>query len=70
MSRRSQFGPESHIVRGPHRGAYEWTHHFDRAERHRLVQEDRAARNTVLLVLAGAIVSGLAILLVTLIGYV
>jgi hypothetical protein len=70
MSRRSQFGPESYIIRGPHRGAYEWTHHFSRAERHRLVQEDREARHTVLLVLGGALAGGLAILLVTLIGYV
>jgi hypothetical protein len=70
MSRHAQFGPDTHIVRGPHRGAYEWTHHFNRAERHRLVQEDRNARHTVFLVLGGAILAGLAILLVTLIAYV
>jgi hypothetical protein len=47
----------------------EWTHKFDRAERHRLVREDREARNTVLMVLGGAILSGLTILIITLIGY-
>jgi len=70
MSRHSQSGSKPQIVRSAHRGTYEWTHHFDRVERHRLVNDDRSARNTVLLVLAGAMFSGLAMLIVTLIGYV
>jgi hypothetical protein len=70
MSRLYYVGANLHLVRGTPRGVRESTHHFDRAERHRLVREDREARATVLLVLAGAMAAGLATMLVTLIGYV
>ena len=69
MSRLSYVGPNLHVVRGIKRGVHEWTHHFNRVERHRLVNDDRNARNTVLLVLAGAMFGGLTLLIVTLIGY-
>jgi hypothetical protein len=69
MSRHSYVGANLHIVRGEHRSTRQWTNHFHRDERHRLVKDDRAARNTVLLVLGGAMAAGLAMLIVTLVGY-
>lgn len=65
--RQNHIGPH-HSPRGPHHGPYEWIHSFDRAERHRLVGEDRQAR-TVLLILAGVVLTGLAALVVTLVAF-
>jgi hypothetical protein len=70
MWQKTYLGPHP-ISRGvPHQGQYEWIHRFKREERHRLVDEDRSARNSVLLVLATAMLGGMGVLITTLVWFI
>jgi hypothetical protein len=70
MFRMSHLGPHTFVAHDCHHRGDQWLKHFGRVERHHLVEEDRTARNTVALVLCGAMFTGLALMALTLWRYV
>lgn len=69
MWHKTFLGPHP-VSRGEHHGTYQWIHRFTRDERHHMVEEDRSARNSVFLVLAMAMISGMSVLVVTLVWFI
>jgi hypothetical protein len=65
---RTHLGPCTFVAQDSHRAGRHWVSHFQRDERHRLLEEDRSARTTVLAVLASVMLLGLVLLTVTLIA--
>ncbi len=63
FSKMSHLGPHTFVSEDHHQRGPEWLNHFDRDERHRLVDEDRNARIQVLTVLVACMVSGMSMLL-------
>lgn len=70
MFRMSHLGPHTFVSEDSHHQAPEWIRQFNREERHRLIDEDRWARNSVLFVLASAMLGGMCILVATLLWFV
>ena len=66
---RTHIGPCTFVAQDSHHTGHHWIHRFQREERHRLLEEDRVARTTVLGVLASAMLLGLIVLTVTLIAF-
>lgn len=54
------------LAHSDHRYGHEWLSHFDRQQRHQLVDDDRQARGQVARVLFGAMLFGLTMLVVLL----
>ena len=65
MFRMSHLGPHTFVGHDNHQRGGEWLSHFSRKERHRLIEEDRSARNTVGIVFFGAMLLGLSALVLT-----
>ncbi len=63
FAKMSHLGPHTFVSEDHHHRGHEWLSHFDRAERHRLINEDRAARHQVLAVFVACMGSGMAMLL-------
>lgn len=70
MFRMSHLGPHTYVSEDSHHHGPEWIHRFPRDERHQMIDEDRKARNTVLFILSLAMLSGMSVLLATLIWFV
>ena len=70
MSKSMNLGPHTFVSQDSHAHGAEWVHSFDRAERHRLVEEDRSARTHVAIVLGTAMTFGLVLLIIALVMFV
>ena len=68
MFRMSHLGPHTYATGAPHRTGRFWTR-IRREERHRLIEEDRTARNRVLGILASVMLFGLSLLVFTLVAF-
>jgi hypothetical protein len=55
----THLGPHTHVSEDSHHAGDQWIDHFTRDERHRLVEEDQFARNSVGAVVFGCMLSGL-----------
>lgn len=70
MSPLSHLGPHTYVSQDAHHRRPEWVHQFKRSERQQLIDDDRRARNTVLFILALAMLSGMSVLVTTLLWFV
>jgi hypothetical protein len=68
MFKMSHLGPHTFVSQDHHHRGHEWLSHFNRDERHRLVQEDFDARNHVAAVLFTCMGAGLLLMVSTLIA--
>lgn len=66
---RTHIGPCTFVAQDSHHSGRHWIGRFQRDQRHRLLEEDRVARTTVLGVLASVMLLGLTLLTITLIAY-
>jgi hypothetical protein len=69
MWRKTFLGPHP-VSRGEHHGIYQWIHRFTREQRHHMIDDDRSARNSVLLVFATAMLGGMGVLITTLVWFI